>query len=285
MTLDDMLTNLRQRFSKAGIGEAAMDARLLLGGVLGLSSTEILVNGQHILGDDELAPIEKAAIRRLAGEPVHRILGVRSFFGLDLRLGPDTLEPRPDTEILVETLMPYLEKIIALKGSARILDLGTGTGAICLALLKMALKAYGVGSDLSQGALLTASENAGIHGLSNRFTPVKSHWFDEIDGKFDLIISNPPYIESAAIASLSREVRNFDPLLALDGGQDGLDAYRAIGSKAREYLHSNGILGLEVGYNQKQRVCALFEEYGIGFLDAKKDLGNNDRVLVFCRES
>ncbi len=284
MTLDQLLTDLRQRLFNAGVSEAGIEARLLLGGVLKLSSTEILLNGQHMPRDDELACVEQAATRRLAGEPVHRILGSRNFFGLDLRLGPDTLEPRCDTEALVETMIPYLEKTISAKGTARILDLGTGTGAICLALLKVASKAHGFASDISRGALLVASENAHIHGLDDRFTPVESCWFDNISGKFDLIVSNPPYIASGVIATLALEVRHFDPLLALDGGQDGLDAYRAIAKAARDHLYPGAVLGLEIGYDQKQPVGALFAAHGFGLLHSAKDIGGNDRVLVFSRD-
>ena len=273
----------RARFVAAGLPDAAMEARILIGGLLGLSSTEVFSQGERRMTEAELLRIADAVERRLNREPVHRILGHREFFGMDLVLSKETLEPRPDTEILVETLLPRMRQIVAEKGSAHILDLGTGTGAILLALLKECPQAQGLGSDISEDALSTARLNARRLGLDDRFQAVCSRWFEKISGGFDIIVSNPPYIRADVIPALEPEVRDFDPMAALDGGPDGLDAYRAIAKEAGHFLDSNGIIGVEIGFDQRESVEAIFVRAGWMLLQAAHDYGGNDRVLVFTR--
>jgi release factor glutamine methyltransferase len=282
-TLAAAIASARAAFADAGIGDAAIEARILIGGLLGLSSTEVFTGGDRGLDAGDLARIEEAVARRLKREPVHRILGKREFYGLDFSLSEGTLEPRPDTEILVEAMLEPARRIAAQKGKLRILDLGTGTGAIVLALLSEIPQASGVGVDISADALATAKRNATELGLGSRFEPVLSRWFDKIEGRFDIIVSNPPYIRSEVIPELEPEVRDFDPLLALDGGQDGLDAYRAIAEAAEGFLEEGGYIGLEIGYDQKQPVTSIFEAQGYTLTQAKRDYGDNDRVLVFDR--
>lgn len=282
-TLGSIVADARTRFSDAGLPDAAMEARLLIGGLLKLSSNEVFTGGDRVLTDGEQAEIEKAVARRLKREPVHRILGSREFHGMDLKLSSETLEPRPDTEILVESLLPYVGQIVAAKGSAKLLDLGTGTGAIMLALLKENPQAHGIGSDISRDALATAVENAGRLGLSERFAAVQSSWFAEITGCFDIIVSNPPYICSDVIPALEPEVRDFDPMAALDGGPDGLDAYRAIAAGAGDFLEKDGMIGVEIGFDQKETVTAIFNAAGYMLAQARRDYGNNDRVLLFTQ--
>jgi release factor glutamine methyltransferase len=214
---------------------------------------------------------------------VHRILGHRAFSRLDLILSPETLEPRPDTEILVDALVPYLKKIHAETGQCRILDLGTGTGAICLALLDLVASATGVGADLSAGALETAKRNADMNGVADRFQAVESDWFAAVTGVFDIIVSNPPYIVRSVLGTLDDEVRLYDPILALDGGEDGLDAYRAIAARAGDHLRENGLVAYEIGYDQKDQVTAIMRENGFARIEAVEDLGGNDRVLIFSK--
>lgn len=282
-TLAEALAAARRRLAEAGIADAAQDARLLIAGLLDLSSTAFVIDGARPLDAAQTAAIEAGLARRAAREPVHRILGHRAFSRLDLQLSPETLEPRPDTEILVDALVPRAARIMAEIGECRILDLGTGTGAICLALLDLVPGATGVGVDLSAGALETARHNADMNGVADRFEALKSDWFAAVTGAFDIIVSNPPYIVRSVVGTLQDEVRLHDPILALDGGDDGLDAYRAIAAKAGDHLRENGLVAYEIGYDQKDPVAAIMREKGFARLDAVKDLGGNDRVLLFAR--
>jgi len=282
-TLAEALAAARRRLSEAGIADAAQDARLLIAGLLRLSSTAFVTDGGRVLDASERAVIEDALARRVAREPVHRILGRRAFSRLDLMLSPETLEPRPDTEILVDALVPHAQRMVVEKGASRILDLGTGTGAICLALLDLVPGATGVGADLSVGALETARRNADINGVADRFETVESDWFAAVSGAFDIIVSNPPYIVRSVVGTLDEDVRLHDPILALDGGDDGLDAYRAIAAGADAHLRENGLVAYEIGYDQKDQVTAIMREQGFARIEAVKDLGGNDRVLVFTR--
>jgi release factor glutamine methyltransferase len=280
-TLDSLLAESRDKLKAAGIEAAALDARHLVSGLLGLSRAALVTRGGEPVGEADAARIRAAIERRAAHEPVHRILGEREFFGLNLKLSKDTLEPRPDTETLVDCLIPHVRRIAARKGSCRIIDLGTGTGAICLALLNAVLDARGLGTDISDNALQTARENARRNGLAERFETLRSNWFEAVEGRFDVIVSNPPYIRSSVIPELDPEVKYHDPVAALDGGDEGLDAYRAIALHAGRHLETGGLLGLEIGFDQKQAVTALFEAQGFRLLSGVKDLGGNDRVLLF----
>lgn len=283
VTLAEALAAARRRLSEAGIADAAQDARLLMAGILKLSSTAFVTDGSRRLSPAEQAAIDEVLARRSAREPVHRILGHRAFSRLDLALSPETLEPRPDTEVLVDTLVPYAQKMVAGEGVCRILDLGTGTGAICLALLDLVPGATGVGADYSAGALETARRNANINNIADRFEAVESDWFSAVTGAFDIIVSNPPYIVRSVVGTLDEEVRLYDPILALDGGEDGLDAYRAIAAGAGDHLRENGLVAYEIGHDQKDTVTAIMREKGFVRIEAVRDFGGNDRVLVFSR--
>jgi release factor glutamine methyltransferase len=217
--------------------------------------------------------------RRTRGEPPYRILGRRSFYGLEFKLSQATLEPRPDTEILVEAVLEELQG--RENEPFAILDLGTGTGAICQALLSQLPNARGVGADLSPDALATAQENATLNGLSTRFEVRQSDWFEKMSGTYDVIVSNPPYIAGKVIPLLEREVRDFDPHLALDGGDDGLDAYREIAAKARPFLKEGGLIAVETGFDQRRSVEEIFRKHGFRLIKARKDYGGNDRVQIF----
>lgn len=279
--LSAAVSQARERFTQAGLADAAIEARILIGGLLGLSSTEVFTSGDRVLSDEEQQTIFSAIERRVGREPVHRILGRREFYGLDLMLSPETLEPRPDTEMLVDTMLPHVERILAAKGTVRILDMGTGTGAICLALLKECPQARGVGSDISQGALETAALNAANNGVADRFSTIRSDWFASIEGRFDIIVSNPPYIRTDVIEHLDREVRTFDPIAALDGGIDGLEPYRMISEGAGDFLEDEGVIGVEIGFDQKHEVGSIFSGRGFRPIASVKDYGGNDRVMVF----
>lgn len=284
-TLAEMLAAVRRRLGEAGIADPATDARVLVAGLLGLTPAGMIAEGTRPLDAAEMERIDAAVRRRIAREPVHRILGRRAFFDLDLLLSADTLEPRPDTETLVDALVPHARRIVAAKGGCRVLDLGTGTGAICLALLDLVAGTTGMGVDISAGALAMARRNADLNGLANRFETLESDWFAAIDGRFDIIVSNPPYIVSSVVETLDEDVRLYDPPLALDGGKDGLDAYRAIATGASAHLAEDGVVAFEIGYDQKDAVSALMGAKGFDRIESVRDLGGNDRALVFVRHA
>jgi release factor glutamine methyltransferase len=283
-TLSALLSEVRQALLVGGIEAAATDARTLVSGLLGLSATDVLTRGDRATSTEERERVMAAVSRRVAREPVHRILGYREFYGLTLSLSPATLEPRPDTEVLVDAVLPHLQRKVAENGEARILDLGTGTGAICLALLHECEEATGVGCDISSDAVDAAIRNAQLNGLHDRFTGTVSDWFGAVEGRFDIIVSNPPYIRSDVIAMLDPEVREHDPMAALDGGEDGLEAYRMLASGADAFLKPGGIVGLEIGFDQRESVSQLFAASGFRCLQAVSDYGGNDRALVFERQ-
>ena len=276
------MAEARRRFEAAGLADPATDARVLICGLLDLSPTALLLDGDKPVAADLAARVEEAIVRRLAREPVYRILGRRDFYGLDLALSKGTLEPRPDTEILVDVILPHLRTMVAAGLKPKIVDLGTGTGAIALALLQECPEAEAMGIDISRDALKTAAANAERNGLSSRFTTRAGPWFERTSERFDLIISNPPYIRSDVVVELEPEVTNFDPMAALDGGSDGLEAYRAIAAEALEHLEDHGLVGLEIGFDQRDDVTQIFEEAGFSLLEERRDYGGNDRVLVFA---
>ncbi len=280
-TLDSLFAEAKARFLQAHIGEAALDARVLISGLLDLPAVAFMTRGSEPVSVEDVQRIRDAIARRAAHEPVYRILGWREFYGLTLGMSKDTLEPRPDSEMIVEGLLPIARRIVAEKGSCRIIDLGTGTGAICLALLSAVPEATGVGSDLATGAVEMARANAERNGLGGRFTGVESDWFERIEGMFDIIVSNPPYIRTDVVASLAPEVKDHDPALALDGGADGLDAYRTLAAGAAAHLAPGGVVGVEIGYDQMQVVGQLFTDNGFRAIDRVRDLGGNDRAIVF----
>lgn len=279
--LDALLRRLRGTLAAAGIADAALDARLLVEQATSTDRIDMIRDPGRLIPAESVLAAETAIARRLAGEPVHRILGQRGFYGLTLQLSADTLEPRPDTETLVDLVLPRLRAIAAERGRCCILDLGTGTGAIALALLSQIPQARAVAADIAPGALATARRNAEANGLADRFETVLSDWFGDISGRYDAILSNPPYVSIGEYAALSPEVKDHDPPRALLGGADGLDAYRAIAAGFAPHLDARGMVGLEIGSGQKAGVTAVFEAAGLRLLDAAKDIGDRDRALVF----
>lgn len=280
-TLASLHREVRRRLTDAGIESAALDARLLVEHFSGTTQTQAIAEPERAVDAPALVAIDRALARRVAGEPVHRILGYREFYGLRLSLSPETLEPRPDTETLVEAVLPFVKDVAAREGECRILDLGTGSGAIALALLDAVPGAVATGVDVSDDALTTAAGNAERLGLTARFTPFNSDWFASVSGRYHVIASNPPYIRSDDIRTLQVEVCGFDPLRALDGGKDGLEVYRLLASGAAGYLEAGGVVAVEIGDTQKSDVTALFEQGGFLLAEALRDLAGNDRVLMF----
>lgn len=274
----------RARLAEAGIVDAALDARILVEELTGTSRTDLLARPEMDVSVETAEKLAAALARRESGEPVHRILGAREFYGLRLSLSPDTLEPRPDTEALVDLALPFVTSVCEERGACRILDLGTGTGAIPLAILSVEPRANAVATDIAPGALETAEANAEALGLAERVEFVLSDWFALVEGTFDLIVSNPPYIPSAEIASLAVEVRSFDPARALDGGADGLMPYRIIARDAGRHLAPGGAVMVEIGAGQGPDVAGIFAEHDFRQAGSRCDLGGHERALFFLRQ-
>ncbi len=280
-SLGDVYAIFRQVFREAGVETPELDARFLLRGAFEQ------VPGTYPAWDrialDTLVPLlDLAAImaRRCAGEPVARILGQAGFWDMELELAVSTLVPRPDTETVVTNVLARRERERGQSHNCRILDLGTGSGAILLALLRELPGALGVGTDLSQEALLVARRNADRHGLRERTDFVVGHWARAIEGRFDVVVSNPPYIPTADLADLSPEVRLHDPVLALDGGQDGLDAYREIFAALPSLLAPGGLAALEFGMGQAANIRALAGTERFSGVEVHRDLAGRERVIV-----
>ena len=280
-TVDAARRTLTARFKSSSIESAELDARMLVGAALGLDLTGLISAAGRRLTADESIRLEDFARRRLGGEPVARILGTREFWGLPLTLSAATLVPRPDTETVVELALDMLRACPASDRPLRIADLGTGSGAILLALLSELSGAVGTGTDISVAALATARGNAIQLGLADRAEFIACDYAADLSGPFDLIVSNPPYIRSADIAGLATEVRNFDPHGALDGGRDGLDAYRALIPQAARLLAPQGALVVEVGQGQHDDVRGLMIAAGLApEAPAKADLAGIRRAVA-----
>lgn len=276
LSVRDARRALARALAAGGLDEAELDARVLVRQATGLDPALPGLASDRALGTEAAGLIESYAARRLAGEPVARILGRREFHGHDFVLNPACLVPRPDTETVVAAALERL----AGGGEVRVLDLGTGPGTILLALLAERPAARGLGLDRSAEALDAARSNAAALGLDGRVRFAESDWGAAADGRFDLIVSNPPYIPSAICDVLAREVREHDPRLALDGGPDGLDAYRAIMAAAPGLLKAGGHVVLELGIGQAAAVAAIARGHGFGVVGLKSDLAGVPRALV-----
>jgi release factor glutamine methyltransferase len=271
-----LATTLEQR----GIESAELDARLLAGAALNLDLTGLIAASTRTVTPDEATSLDSFMQRRLAGEPVARILGAKEFWGLPIKLSPATLVPRPDTETVVELALEIGRDDHSGDPQQRIADIGTGSGAILLALLSEWREATGVGTDISVMALQTANDNARRLGLAPRASFVACNYAAALSGLFDLIVSNPPYIRSSEIAELAPEVREHDPLPALDGGADGLDAYRAIVPEAARLLAPGGTLIVEAGCGQSGPISQLMSVSGLTSVGPPKvDLAGIPRAI------
>lgn len=261
LSIDAARRALSARLKDSSIETPDLDARLLIGGALHLDHTGLAAQAARQITDDEAEAIVQFAQRRIAREPVARILGRKEFWGLDLRISEATLVPRPDTETVVEAALEIIGS--RTRYPIRIADIGTGSGAILLALLSECPDATGVGTDISPEALEAAALNARDLGLASRATFAQCDYAAGLSGLFDLIVSNPPYIRSTDIPMLDQDVRDHDPHLALDGGADGLDAYRAIAPQAVTLLAPGGALIFEVGHDQGALVSAIMQAAGL----------------------
>lgn len=266
-------------FRLAGIEQPEVDARALIGHALHLERTQLISQSYRTLEAREVAAISGLAARRLKREPVSRIRGRKEFWSLPLEISADVLDPRPETETVVEAALDFVVRGGLRLEKLRILDIGTGSGALLLALLSELPKALGTGTDISAAALEIARANAERNRLAARCTFVVTNIADGVQGPFDLIVSNPPYIAQSEITTLAPEVRDHDPLVALDGGLDGLDVYRAIANEARRLLASGGRLFVELGLGQESAVGALFTKIGLSISTARADLAGIPRSL------
>lgn len=274
-TIADTRRQLAERLREGGSESAALDARVLIEGVVGERDPDPFAT----LDAESSARLEGFALRRLAGEPVFRIVGEREFWGLPFTLSAATLEPRPDSETIVEAA---LECLAGRRNQPfSVLDLGTGTGCLLISVLSESPLATGLGIDLSPEACETARHNAVVNGVADRAVFQQGSWTTGLDRHFDLILSNPPYIPSDEIATLDISVRDHDPLLALDGGGDGLGPYRIFASTLPAVLAPQGIVVLEIGAGQETDVIALMTQGGFAWRGSRRDLGGHPRALIF----
>jgi release factor glutamine methyltransferase len=270
---------LAEQFRQAGIDSADADARLLMAHALGIDGAALMANGERALSADEAKAIDALAVRRLKREPVARIFGGKEFWSLNFQVSPAVLVPRPETETVIEAALDFVVRGGLRMERLRVLDIGTGSGALLLALLSELPNAVGTGTDISVAALEVARANAEHNDVAGRCTFVACNIAAGLQGPFDLIVSNPPYVARGDIASLAPEVREYDPALALDGGTDGLDGYRAIAADARRLLAAGGRLIVELGMGQEPAVRALFTNAGLTVGAARDDLAGIPRAL------
>ena len=265
-----------RRLAGAGIDDARREARLLLAEATGLGGAAIIAHPERALSDDQAARLEALLRRREAREPLSRILGWREFWSLRFALGRETLDPRPDSETLIEAALAAIDRNRALS----VLDLGTGTGCLLLAFLSEAPNARGLGIDLSNAALAVAEGNAQSLGLGGRARFRQSDWGLGLDERFDLILCNPPYIPAGTVESLAPEVAVFDPPLALAGGEDGLDAYRRLSDELPRLLSPGGLAIIEIGAGQAEAVTAILAAHGLELRGSRADLAGITRCLL-----
>ncbi|MBX3428891.1 MAG: peptide chain release factor N(5)-glutamine methyltransferase [Hyphomonadaceae bacterium] len=276
-TLVSLWTDVRKRLEAAGIDTPVLDARLLLEAGAGVSRLEIVTDPRRAVDEAQVEAVEALTKRREAREPVSHILGRKHFWTLDLLVNANVLTPRPETEFVVEV---GLLELLPAEAPYRILDLGAGSGAIIVALLKERPNATGVAVDISAKALEVVQANAERVGVADRLEILQNNWADGLDGRFDLVVSNPPYIRSGDIDGLAPEVCRFEPRIALDGGEDGFTAYRIITAALPRLLKPGGAFALEVGLGQAEGVKALAEAVGLGTFEPRRDLSGIPRVVV-----
>jgi release factor glutamine methyltransferase len=276
LTLVRAWTRAREVLKAAGIDSPAIDARLLLEAAAGVSRTDIVADPYRPLDARAAELLETYVARRSAREPVSRILGRRGFWKIMLNVSPDVLTPRPDTETIVDGVLSAFDE----GRRFSVLDLGVGSGAILLAILAERPLAKGLGVDISEEALAVARENAANLGLADRMALLRGDWTEGLaSGSFDLVVSNPPYIPSAEIEGLDPEVRDHEPRLALDGGADGLEAYRRLAPEILRVLRPDGVFAVEIGWTQAAEVETIFRAAGAQDVRTRKDLANRDRVV------
>lgn len=271
MIAQQALADAVRKLKAVGIDGAARDARILMAQALQIDAARLTLALQDDLPEDVLKRFDDAIQRRTQREPVSHILGYREFFGRRFNVSSDVLDPRPDTEALIEQALaqPF----------SKVLDLGTGSGCILITLLAEQPDATGTGLDLSDAALRVATRNADLNRVVNRTEFVQSDWFAKIEGKFDLIVSNPPYIDESEWQTLEPEVQQWEPKTALTPGADGLEPYRLIAAQAGAYLTDQGRVLVEIGWQQGEAVAEIFRTEGWRNIAVMQDLNGKDRVV------
>ncbi len=283
LCVDAARRNIAQRFRRLGIDTPDLDARILVGHALGLDHTALALAGERRLQADEIGQIETLARRRLSREPIARITGAKEFWGLPFRITSDVLVPRPETETVVEQALAAVNRTGARTRALRIVDLGVGSGAILIALLTELPNAMAIGTDCSCGALTLARENARRLGVAPRATFAACDFGAAVAPGCDLVVTNPPYVCTDEIAGLEPDVREFDPRVALDGGPDGLAAYRVIALHAHRVLNPGAHLIAEIGKSQGSDVAALFTDVGFCDIRITPDLAGIPRAVAATR--
>ncbi len=269
------------RLRACDIETAMLDARLIICHATGLSDIDLIARPQTPVSDQQVLHIDEMVDRRKAGEPVSRLIGHKEFFGRQFKVAPATLDPRPDTEVLVETGMRLLRGLPAGR-QGRVLDIGTGTGVIAITLLAELTSFTGVATDISDAALEVCRSNATAHGVEERLETMCTNWANGVSGPFDLVISNPPYIAGHEMAGLAADVRDHDPGLSLDGGADGLDAYRAILPEAAALVQPEGHVLVEFGKGQHEAVVEIAAQAGLALIDDSTGLVRDLAGIIRC---
>ena len=277
MILSEIKKKLSKNFSISGIETSELDARLILKEILSFDDKELIINENYNIPKGFIKEIFAIEKRRLKGEPISKIFKKRDFYKSTFIISNDVLDPRPETELIVEIANNFIKK----NEVKNILDLGTGSGCILLSILKENKMINGLGIDLSKEAINIAQKNSKKLQLDKQSNFLISNWMEAINFKYDIVVSNPPYIASKEIEKLSKEVKNFDPFLSLDGGDDGLNCYRVIVEDLKRVINKNAIIIIEIGYNQSNSVEEIFKNNDFKLLKKYNDINGLDRVLTF----
>jgi release factor glutamine methyltransferase len=282
-SLFSIIHSVRQFLSDADISSAQLESFMIISYFCNLSREEIILRSREIyLDQKDIDKINIALQRRIKGEPISYIIGKREFYSLDFKVNSDVLDPRPDSEILIEEIIKLIPNF---DNSIEILELGVGSGCLILTILNNISNATGIAIDINPKSIAIAKENAKNLNLEDRINFIHSDWFSNLSSqKFDIIISNPPYIKKNDIANLQKEVKDSEPIIALDGGDDGLDCYRKIADDISNFLKDNAFLILEIGQNMEDDIIDIFKENGLKFIKYAKDLNAIIRCLIFTKQ-
>ncbi len=277
MILKEIQRKLCNNFSIIGIETPELDARIILKEVLSLDDKDLILKESLDISNEMIEKIIAIESRRLNGEPISKIFKKRDFYNSTFLISNDVLDPRPETELIVEIANNYIDK----NEVKNILDLGTGSGCILLSILKENKMINGLGIDLSKDAISIAKQNSKKLNLETQSNFLISNWMSSLNYKYDLVVSNPPYIASEDIKKLSKSVKIYDPILSLDGGDDGLNSYRLIASDLKRVVSKNALIIIEIGYNQSLQVIEIFKKNNFKLMKKYNDINGLDRVLTF----